>query len=181
MTHSTFSLMPFPDLNIPKIQISGKISRQRSAIEIHYNVTGDVASIRFPQAQSTPQRRHDLWTATCFEFFIAIPDQPQYWEYNVSPSGDWNVYRMDAYRRIGFREEPSIQNLSVDVSPQKEHVAVVACADLDPLASAAETIQIGVACVMQTEDGHETYWALTHPNSQADFHLRDSFTLALEA
>jgi hypothetical protein len=34
--------------------------------------------------------------------------------------------------------------------------------------------------VIQTQDRHETYWALVHPQPQADFHLRDSFILELE-
>ena len=104
MTQATFSLIPFPDSKVPEIQITGEISRRRNVIEIRYNVTGDVANIRFPQAQYGHGRKDDLWKATCFEFFIALPNQPQYWEYNLSPSGDWNVYRMDAYRRIGFHE-----------------------------------------------------------------------------
>jgi hypothetical protein len=181
MTHATFSLTPFPDPKLPDIQITGEILRQRSLIEIHYNVTGDVANIRFPPAQSQPGRKDDLWQATCFEFFIALPNEPPYWEYNLSPSGDWNIYRMEAYRRIGFREELSIQNLSLEVSRQREHVAVASSTDISPIVSSSETIQVAITSVIQTKDGHKTYWALAHPNLHADFHLRESFTLALEA
>jgi hypothetical protein len=181
MTHATFSLIPFPDSKLPEIQITGEISRQRSVVEIRYSVTGDVASIHLPPAKSGHGRKDDLWKATCFEFFMALPNQPQYWEYNLSPSGEWNIYHMDAYRRIGFREETLIQNLSLNVSQQKECVAVICSTDISPIVSSSESIQVAITSVIQTKDGHETYWALVHPNLQPDFHVRESFTLALEA
>jgi hypothetical protein len=34
-------------------------------------------------------RKDGLWTATCFEAFLALPDQSRYWEINLSPNGDW--------------------------------------------------------------------------------------------
>ena len=37
-------------------------------------------------------RRDGLWKATCFEAFLALPNQSRYWEINLSPNGDWAVY-----------------------------------------------------------------------------------------
>ena len=65
---------------------------------IRYEVCGELDQILFPALAESPSRKDELWKATCFEFFIAIMDQPRYWEFNISPSGDWNVYVMDAYR-----------------------------------------------------------------------------------
>jgi hypothetical protein len=40
-------------------------------------------------------------------------------------------------------------------------------------------LEIGITAIIQTTDSYETYWALTHPAPFADFHLRESFILAL--
>jgi hypothetical protein len=97
----------------------------------------------------------------------------------MSPSGDWNVYRMDAYRRVGFREETSIQQLPFEVQREDHTLTVVTTINLSPIFQQNDNLEIGITAVIQTRDGKETYWALTHPAPQADFHLRESFILAL--
>ena len=181
MTESQFALFPFADSNAPEIKITGKISRRRNVVMVHYFITGDIASIHFPKKNMCPERKHDLWKATCFEFFIAIPNQPQYWEYNISPSGDWNIYHMDAYRRVGFREETLIKELQIDVRNVGGYITVVAATDLSPIISEGASVQVGITSVIKTDDGYESYWALSHPNPQADFHVRESFILTMAA
>jgi hypothetical protein len=97
----------------------------------------------------------------------------------MSPSGDWNIYHMAAYRRLGFREEPLIQRLPFSVKREPGCVSAEAVVDLSPIISEGNSIQVAIASISQSNDGHETYWALTHPNPQPDFHLRESFTLVL--
>jgi hypothetical protein len=97
----------------------------------------------------------------------------------MSPSRDWNVYHMDAYRRVGFREETSIPALPFEISHKAGSISVDAEIDLESIIQAPDPIQVGIACVVQTWDKRETYWALHHPNPQADFHLRESFIIQL--
>ena len=115
MTELPFSLIPFLDANVPDITIKGKILRQNNLLTIHYALTGKIKDIFLPSPSVNPTRKDDLWKTTCLEFFLAIKDLSQYWEFNLSPSGDWNVYYMAAYRRIGFREETSIQWLQFEM------------------------------------------------------------------
>lgn len=180
MTEHSFSLIPFPDTNIPDLKIIGTISRRTNFLTIHCSLLGQTEEILFPEQSGQPAREDELWKATCFEFFLARPDQPQYWEFNMSPSGDWNVYQMDAYRRIGFREESLIERLSFTVQREPGCVSVDTAMDLNPIIPAEHPIQAGITSIIRTIDGRESYWALTHPNSQADFHLRESFIIALE-
>jgi hypothetical protein len=86
---------------------------------------------------------------------------------------------MAAYRRLGFREEPLIQRLPFSVKREPGCVSAEAVVDLSPIISEGNSIQVAIASISQSNDGHETYWALTHPNPQPDFHLRESFTLVL--
>jgi hypothetical protein len=179
MTEHSFSLIPFPDANSPDIKIAGKISRQNNTLAVYYSLSGNVGNILFPEISQQPKRKDELWTATCFEFFLAIPEQPQYWEFNMSPSGDWNIYHIDTYRRLGFREERRIQRLPFSVRKEAGCVSIEVSVDLSRIVRAQEPIQTGITSIIQTNDGLESYWALAHPNPQADFHLRESFTLEL--
>jgi hypothetical protein len=177
MAEQYFSLIPFPDPTLPRIKITGNIVRQANTLSIHYSLTGDIENILFPEPCIDPSRKDELWTATCFEFFVAIPGEPAYWEFNMSPSGNWNVYRMDGYRRVGFREETLIQRLPFSVHQEPGRVSVEAAVVLSPIIQAETPIQVAITSVIQTKEGNESYWALAHPNPQPDFHLRESFTL----
>jgi hypothetical protein len=179
MTVHSFSLMPFPDPALPGIEISGRIERDYDKLSIRFFLTGDIKEIQIPPAASRPCRADELWRATCFEFFLAIDRQPQYWEFNLSPSGNWNVYRMDAYRRVGFREEPLVEQLQLKPRRNVDCISLAADVDLSTIIPHGQIMQAGVTSIIQTRFGHETYWALSHPAPRPDFHLRKSFLLQL--
>jgi hypothetical protein len=179
MRKNRFELVPFPDPEIPGVTITGNILRDGSLLTVQYSLSGKLEQVLFPRVNPQPGRKDELWLATCFEFFLAFPGQPQYWEFNLSPSGDWNVFHMDAYRRIGFRREESIQNPEIEIVNDIDCFKLHATIDVTPIFAGETIIQAGVTSVIQTHQGHETYWALAHPQPQADFHLRESFLLTL--
>jgi len=174
-----FKLVPFPSSVLPNIYITGEIQRRDNQVSIHYEVSGDIGQIALPGLAAPPIRKYDLWKATCFEFFLALPGQPQYWEFNMSPSGDWNVYQMDAYRRVGFQEERLIKQLQVGFQNEAGKLTMKSDVDLKPLFQNGGALDAGITSVIQANDGTETYWALAHPGRQADFHLRESFALTV--
>jgi hypothetical protein len=175
----SFKLVPYPASDLPKIQITGEIERVENRLFIRYAVTREINSILLPALSNSAARKHDLWKATCFEFFIAIKDQPQYWEFNMSPSGDWNVYAMDAYRQVNMREETAFTQLPFEFRKIDGESSLDISVDLNPILQPESILEIGITTIIQTKDGNETYWALAHPGQQADFHLRDSFILEL--
>lgn len=179
MTEHIFSLVPFPDPNIPDIAINGTIARDHNVLTVHFSLVGDVERISIPAAVPQPSRQSELWTSTCFEFFLAVPDRPEYWEFNLSPSGNWNIFQMDTYRRAGFREETRIDKLQLSCLHSQEKYTLEAAVDLHSILAAGEPIRAGITSVIQTNEGGETYWALVHPGPQADFHLHESFILPL--
>lgn len=179
MIEQTFKLIPFPAPHIPAVSLTGRLSLENQVLRLHYLLVGNTGDLLLPPASPDPGRKHELWKATCFEFFLAIKDQPGYWEFNISPSGDWNAYRMDSYRRIGFREENTISQLLSVFTRRSEGCSLDVSVDLVPLIEPADELQAAVTAILQTRDGSETYWALTHAGPQADFHLRDSFILPL--
>jgi hypothetical protein len=175
MTGQSFSLIPFPAPNLPEITITGTISRQNGVLALHYSLAGNIEAVLLPPPSEQPRRKDELWKTTCFEFFLAINDQPQYWEFNMSPSGDWNIYHMDSYRRIGFREETSIPRLPFEGWEEAEAFILDAAVDLTPVLPADQCVQVGITAIVRAKDSSETYWALRHPASHADFHLKESF------
>ncbi len=179
MSEQTFSLIPFADPHLPEIRITGSISRKRNDLSVRYELTGNIDSLSLPEPSAQPARKDELWKFTCLEFFMAVPDQPEYWEFNMSPSGNWNVYHMDAYRRISFREETLIQRLPLSVRKETGCVSIDATVDLNPIVKAEDLLRVGITSIIQTKEGYETYWALTHPEVQADFHIRESFIIEL--
>jgi len=178
MEHS-FSLLPFPAPKIPNISLTGNISFQNHIVDLRYSLTGELEEIFLPATGLHPGRKDELWRTTCFEFFLAPKGQPRYWEINLSPSGDWNIYRMDSYRRIGFRQETSIQRLPFEVQHEEGAFHLKALIDLNPITEPAQILQLGISSVIQTRGGNETYWALSHPAPVPDFHLRESFTIEI--
>lgn len=175
----TFELIPYPATRLPDIIITGEITRSANNFILRYEVNGETDRILLPARSSSPARTDDLWKATCFELFVALPGEPQYWEFNMSPSGDWNVYKMDAYRRLGFREETAFTQLPFAFTSGHSSLSLDLSVDLASILPPGQVLQVGITAVIQTTKGEDSYWALAHPGPQADFHLRDSFTLTL--
>jgi hypothetical protein len=179
MMEHPFELIPFPAPEIPKIKITGSVIQAGKILTVQYSLSGKVNEVLFPTLDPQPGRRNGLWLATCFEFFLAFPEESQYWEFNFSPSGDWNIYRMKAYRQFEIHEEVLFEKPELTLRKGRHCFQLVASVELSPIFELDNGIQAGIACVIQTRDRHETYWALTHPASQADFHLREGFILTI--
>ncbi|MDZ8104838.1 MAG: DOMON-like domain-containing protein [Nostoc sp. DedQUE12a] len=179
MNSQTFSLQPFPSTkSLANLEITGDISRDINQFSIGYNLTGDLKEIVVAPPSNTPSRKHQLWEDTCFEFFLGIKNSQQYWEFNLSPAGDWNVYRFDGYRQ-GMREETALTILLFDVRNHTDKLVLTLNIDLDKIISPEQIIEVAITTVIKCKDNGVTYWALTHRGAKPDFHLRDSFILEL--
>ena len=175
----SFELVPYPASDLAKIQIAGEIERMENQLSIRYTVTGETDSILLPTPADFSSRQDDLWKATCFEFFIAIQDQQRYWEFNMSPSGNWNVYAMNAYRQVNMREEVAFTQLPFEFKKTNAEILLDISVDLNPIIQPETFLELGITTIIQTNDGNESYWALAHPGPHADFHVRESFILEL--
>ena len=172
-----FSLTSFSLPNSPQISIQGIASRQRNKFSFSYAVAGNIEEIFFPSQITNPTRKDNLWKTTCFEFFIAAKHSPRYWEFNLSPSGEWNAYIMEAYRQVNMREEMRVQRMQFTVQKDAEYFSLEGELDLSAWIPEETPIEVGIASVIMTNDGRESFWALTHPQAAADFHVRNNFIL----
>lgn len=179
MNPARFFLKPFPGEGNPAgVTIGGTIARHADALTLHYEVRGDLSKVSIPVAAETPRRKDRLWEETCLELFLGTADSGEYWELNLSPSRNWNVYRFTRYRE-GMREEMAIPSLPFDVRREPEALLLTADFGIGKIVPAGKDLVAAVAAVTGTIDGGKCHWALAHPSSRPDFHRRDGFVLIL--
>jgi hypothetical protein len=151
--------------------VEARVRREDSlALRLEYELRWEGGGESAPRgaaavaAAEAPARRDGLWESTCLEAFVrAASAEEAYWEVNVSPGGDWQVYAFDAYRR-GARPEARVRALPVRCK-----------------AEAAGTLRVGLAAVVEAgEGGALSYWALAHAPARPDFHAAEGFVCALE-
>lgn len=179
MNGQDFSLKPFSPISPPlNFKITGHITRRPRQLAIRYDLRGDLAALVIPAAAARPGRRPGLWEETCCEFFLGIKDAPRYWEFNLSPSGHWNVYRFAGYRR-GMAEETALTSLPVNVRRRPDSLRLELELNVGEIVAADQPLMVGIAAVIKLAGNGVTYWALIHPGPAADFHRRDSFLVEL--
>jgi len=172
-----FTLKPFElSKSNSKINISGNITRNENKLNITYFLQGDLSKIILSELSNIPTRKNELWRTTCFEFFLGVINSPQYWEFNLSPTGDWNIYRFNDYRQE-MVEESAFIALPFNVIKQEHSLNINLEIDLSSIVSLDTNLEIAITSVVKSKKGEISYWALTHPENIADFHNRDSFAI----
>lgn len=183
-----FSLVPFDDSELSQdIAIRGAIARDRGVLSVSYKLTGSLDKVVIPALNSSQSRAEKLWEETCFELFLGAGLERAkdllYREFNLSPSGAWNVLTLQGYR-YAVKEEPSFETLPFSVEQTDDELMVKADIDISSLVEASQPIRLGVSAVLLVKDAagetQETFWAIRHPASQPDFHHPNSFALSLQ-
>ncbi|WP_339137926.1 MAG: DOMON-like domain-containing protein [Candidatus Electrothrix sp. GW3-4] len=177
-----FVLHPFQVQNFTnQLQLSGILARSATGLQLAYELRGSVDKVLLPPPEAAPQRRDGLWQASCFELFIGKKGSPQYWEINLSPSGDWQVYAFTGYRQ-GMGEETAITALPLNQQrhpTQSTSYRLTLDLPLERLIAPDQPIEVAVTAILQGQNGQQAFYALSHCGPQPDFHLRASFLLQL--
>jgi hypothetical protein len=174
-----FALRPFATAsNLPQVEINGRVNRRDHLLSIEYQLFGDLSAISLDPTANQPSRQFHLWEATCFEFFIGIPGDANYWEFNLSPSGDWAVFALDDYRQ-GLRNELAFSSLPFKVDRYPNYITLSLEFDLSEIILAEQDLEMSVTTVIKSSQNELSYWAIDHTGKLADFHLRDSFKIKM--
>ena len=173
---ATVALRCHPSTAAPAVRgIRARVRRLAiGVIDFLFCVEGDVGRLRVPAA-APPRRADFLWRHTCLEAFIAPEGEPGYEELNFSPSGEWAAYAFRSYRER--TADPDRSSPLVVVRSGDGHL------ELEASVALAQTVslRIGLAAVIEADDGALSYWALEHPGATPDFHDARAFALRLEA
>jgi hypothetical protein len=181
MDHQRYTLRPSPgeekrlDLTIP-----GTIGRRGNTLSLGFALRGDLSGLAIPLPTAPSERRYRLWKETCLELFLAEKGSVRYWEFNLSPAGNWNVYRFTSYRQ-GMREELVFGSLPFRVLTEPGAIGLSLEIDIGKILPAGKAIEAAVCAVIRTIAGDTSHWACVHPGPRPDFHRRDGFTLSVPA
>lgn len=176
---SRFSLKPFPGEDPPfEVKIDGTIGRSGDLLSLDCAIRGTLSEIELPPPAALPERRDRLWEGTCLELFLAEEGSGSYREFNLSPTGHWNVYRFASYRK-GMREEEAFASLPFHFRRDPEALRLSLDLDLGKFLPAGKTIEAAVCAVVRSRGGGTSRWALAHPAPSPDFHRRDGFGISL--
>lgn len=174
MRNHTFSLQPFKPAKID-LQITGEITRLNHTLTLHYALKGDLEKIEIPAIGDIPNRKDELWQTTCFEFFLGKHYSTHYWEFNLSPNGDWNIYRFENYRQT-MEVENRVHSLPFNILRDSNALFLGLELNLHDLSTTInQNFDVSITTVIKHKDGDTSYWAVKHCGEEADFHLRDSF------
>ena len=194
--HASQVLRPFAASDFSKnLKVLFSIWRWQNRFDFNFILNGatpdDLNHVVLPEVVSPNmrERRDELWKTTCLEFFFGAKDKKNYYEMNLSPSGNWNLYAFDAYRS-GMRPATGAEIALIKVERSVKEDTIIWQGSLRPTASTENDptslltsggggLVMGAAVVMEYNTGDKDYWALAHAGRKPDFHLRESFRLAL--
>jgi hypothetical protein len=177
MKSQGFFLRPFPSAYpLPEVKITGTVRRRGCVLYLGYELLGLTKVIAIPAPAAVPVRSDGLWKETCFELFLGLEKSARYWEFNFSPAGHWNVFSFETYRQ-GMREEQSFTSLPFSVHIHLGALNLSVELDLEKIIPRDQALKVGISVVLRSVTGDCTYWALTHPNKQPDFHRKDGFII----
>jgi hypothetical protein len=172
-------MIQHPTSNCTAVEaIRTQLEWQTDRLHLRYQLHGDLSQLLIPTLVSTEETINPvdgLWEHTCFEAFIAVEDEPDYYEFNFSPSTEWAAYAFSAYRENKpwiIAQQPVI-NVQQSIN-ELELTAIIPKKAL-PLTT-AKCWQLNLTAVIENKNKEKSYWALSHPTAQADFHHRDGFT-----
>lgn len=172
---TTFTLQPFSSLDNHPWRLEGRMERNGLRFLLETTLRGDLESLVIPSPDPQPQRRDNLWETTCFECFLAPLDGAEYWEFNLSPSGHWQSYRFADYRQ---GREPDLALVPMfQFSREARSLTLSLTLDLATIMPSGATLAVNVTAVLERTGGTLSYWALAHPQPEADFHCREGFVL----
>lgn len=176
------SLVCHPSTPVPVVRrIDVEIaSTPEGGLRLRYFVDGDVSALRIPPPAS-PQRRDGLWEHTCFEAFVGGQGSRAYCEFNFSPSTEWAAFGFSGYRTGMVPLEYSTVP-TVAASVTEDRLALEAVIPLEALLALPgdDTLVLGLAAVIEDQDGRLSFWALAHRAEKPDFHSAAGFVLEIE-
>lgn len=140
---------------------------------LRYRLEGDIGALAIPSPAAGAA--DGLWRHTCLEAFVQEAGGPGYHEFNLSPSGQWAVYRFSGEReRVPGDAPPAI---GPSITTERSARSLVLQAWLPRALLPARPTAVGLTAVIETRDGQVSHWALHHPRGdRPDFHHHAGWT-----
>ena len=150
-------------------RLEATVQRTGARLSLRYVLSGNVAGILVPPP-APPSRVTGLWHHTCFELFIRPLEGPAYYEFNFAPSGEWAAFRLARYRQGMADADIAPPEIRTRLGDGKLEVRVDL--DLSRLVelAPADPWRAGLSAIIEDRSHKRSFWALTHPPGDPDFH-----------
>lgn len=175
MRNAVFTLTPFQWPEEPYPTLTGRLVIASDTLQIEYDLSGLNHLADLPAPSPNPARRLQLWQQTCFELLWGPIHHANYWEFNASPAGDWNVFAFTDYRH-GMAEEPRITALQISTQRRPRGLSLACAIPVADLENPGPC-RLAPAAIIRLSNGQRTFWATHHPGESPDFHHPSAFTL----
>lgn len=159
-------------------EVSLNLKTDQQYLTLTYKVSGDIDSLSLPPIEGNPSRRIGLWETTCFEFFIKNSSSDDYFEFNFSPSTQWNVFIFHQIRGpLAEWETNEAPLFSLNDSPDSLQYEVKLPWSLFPEGFIEERMMLfSPTTILNLNNGQKYHFANIHPDGKLDFHRYESFT-----
>lgn len=169
----SYSLKPYYNVNkninlLSNINININTNTGLISLEFDLTTSDKLSNIIIPKF-SEVKRLNELWKSTCFECFIFYSDG-DYYEFNLSPCGGWNLYHFCKYRQnmtsvidaelISLSSSCAKEAFHIDVSFQHKDIRRPVSIQLCAVLSNSNKIDLD-------------YWAIQHKKNNPDFHIQE--------
>ena len=161
-----------------EFKIIGDIVKDKNFLKIRYYIIGKLENISISKFKKDQERKFCLWEDTCFELFIKSKKQNGYWEFNFSPSTDWNAFRFIEYRK-DIKEEMQIDEIKVFRKLSESNLQVDVIIDLAKIKQLDEKLELAISAIVKDKDDKIYHFALIHNKDEPDFHDPNSFNFIL--
>ena len=163
-----FQLSAFGSTDLPW-SVDGNFAYHEEKFTYKLRIIGPINDLKIPANLYTFQRQNNLWKSTCFEIFFLHQDGT-YLEFNFSPSGQWNSYYFEGYRKfISEQALSQIPEIIWEISPHSI-LMTFSYQFIFP-----NTLKFNPALVMETQKSETYYWSCNHQNLKPDFHYLENF------
>lgn len=161
------------------IEITGTVELEGAALNVAYQISGAPEQVKAASNHPQPTRKNDLWRTTCFELFMKAPAASEYWEVNLAPSCDWNMYHFTGYRSA---LQPELQIADIKITPEvnQTHFTGLRATLPVPPPLLSQPFAMGICCVIEDIEGKLHYFALRHDGVKPDFHNPAGFVLSFD-
>lgn len=169
-----YQLKPFAPNKMFDVYCTLNVLDQK--IGVTFTVYGELEKLYIPNENKNPKRLDNLWKRTCFETFVKKNSQSKYIEINASPSGDWALYTFTDYHQ-GMANADEIEQFKVrsDLDKIRNTLKCEYTINLKPFHLPENNLDIGLSCILETDRGDLSYWAVNHKKEKPDFHLASNF------
>ena len=154
------------------ITVKTIIQLQDNLLKLNYQIVGDLSNYHFPQ-NSKQQRADELWLDSCFELFISHPHKNEYWEINISPSTEWNIYHFTSYKEdmrvSNIISTPTIKSYRYEHEYKLSFETIIQKENFDKL------LLINLCVILLDKKGVRNFYSMDRREGSPNFHDRACF------